>query len=133
MKNAKLTTAALITFFVVILLLLILVIKKENILQNGLDLFISSFVVTIGISAIYIYYKKNKEQRSGEPEDDEMTLMIKYKAGYKAYMASMYLWLLIFLFRDKFPNIETMVGGGILVSAALFFISKHIVKKEGNA
>ena len=133
MKNAKLTPATLISFFVVILSLLILVIVKENIIQKGIDLLILSFVVTTAIIALFFYIQKNSEQQSDQPEDDEMTLMIKYKAGYKAYMASMYLWLFIFLFRNKFPDIESMIGGGILLSAAIFFITKYLVKKELDA
>jgi hypothetical protein len=46
-----------------------------------------------------------------------MSTRIKYKAGYHAFMASMYIWLFIFLFKDLFPDVETMLGGGILLSA----------------
>ena len=77
--------------------------------------------------------KKDKEARDGFPSDDELSNIVKFKSGYYAYMSSMYMWLFIFLLRDKFPDVETMVGGGILLSALMAFISKIVVKKSLNA
>ena len=61
-----------------------------------------------------------------------MTTQIKYKSGYYAYLYSMYMWLFIFLLKDKFPDVETMLGGGILLSALIGFIVKIIVKRNLN-
>ncbi len=130
MKNSKFTPVTLISAVIVIVLLLIVVIEKGGILQKGVDFFIFYLAIIIGIVALYFALRKNKERQTGQPEDDEMSMMIKYKAGYKTYMASMYMWLFIFLLRDKFPDVETMIGGGILLSAVIFFIKKYTVKKE---
>ena len=34
--------------------------------------------------------------------------------------------------KDKFPDTETMPGGGILLSALILFIATYIVKQEFN-
>ena len=76
--------------------------------------------------------KRDKEEKEGLPAEDELSNLIKYKAGYLAYMTSMYMWLFIFIFKDKFPNVESMLGGGILLSALIFFITKVSVNKNIN-
>jgi len=40
------------------------------------------------------------------------------------------MWLFIFLFKDKFPDTETMLGGGILASAAMIFVIEYFVKQK---
>ena len=39
------------------------------------------------------------------------------------------MWLFIFMFKDLFSDVETMLGGGILVSATLSIIIKVYVTK----
>lgn len=98
----------------------------------GLELVIFIIIVVIGVIAFVFAMKKNKEIKEGFPKDDELSNMLKYKSGYYAFLASMYMWLFIFYFKDKFPDIETMLGGGILLSALIFYISKIIVKQKFN-
>ncbi|NOY50181.1 MAG: hypothetical protein GXO88_06450 [Chlorobi bacterium] len=74
--------------------------------------------------------KKEKDIEKGMAVEDELSNLIKYKSGYLAYMYSMYMWLVIFVLKDHFPNNESMIGGGILLSALIFGISKFIVKKN---
>lgn len=102
-----------------------------NILQ-GLSLVIIILIIGLAVIAFIAVLKKDKEERAGIPVEDEMTTRIKYKAGYYAYMASMYMWLFIFLLKDNFPDIETLLGGGILLSALIGFIAKVVVKRNYN-
>ena len=91
--------------------------------------------VLIGIVAlisIVVAIKKMKEEKEGQPLEDEFTTQIKYKAGFYAYIASMYMWLFIFLFRSIFPDVETLVGGGILLSGVIGFACKAIAKQQIN-
>ena len=62
--------------------------------------------------------------------EDEFTTKIKHKAGHHAYIATLYMWLFIFLFRDLFPDVETIVGGGILLSGVIGFVSKLMVRNS---
>ncbi len=92
--------------------------------------------VLIGVMAIIsiiIAARKMQEEKEGQPLEDEMTTRIKHKAGHDAYIATLYLWLFIFLFRGFFPDVETMVGGGILLTGLIGFISKTLVKRNFHA
>ena len=100
---------------------------------QGLNLLLIIFIVLIAIISLIIAYKKYKEVKEGQPAEDEMSKLLKYKAGYYAFLASMYLWLFIFLFREKFDDVELMLGGGILMSALISFIAKYLVKRGFNA
>ena len=107
-------------------------IEKGTDLFKGLDLYIFILIVALGTIAFINALKRDKEEKEGLPAEDEFSNLIKYKAGYLAYMSSMYMWLFIFIFKDKFPNVESMLGGGILLSALIFFITKIKVKKKFN-
>ena len=96
-----------------------IVLEKGTTLFKGLDLYIFILIVLIGIIAFVSALRKDKEEKQGLPVEDELSNLLKYKSGYYAYLASMYMWLFIFIFKDKFPDIETMLGGGILLSALI--------------
>ena len=109
-----------------------IIVEKGTNLFHGLNLLILILIILGGVVAFVTALKKDKEEKQGMPADDEFSLLLKYKAGYYAYMASLYMWLFIFLFKGYFPDIETMLGGGILLSALVGFISKYIVKQQFN-
>jgi len=109
------------------------IIEKGTNLFKGYDLIIFILIVVFGVIALVSAIKKDKDEKEGIPVEDELSNQIKYKAGYYAYMASMYMWLFIFLFKDKFPDLETLLGGGILLSALISFIARLVVKKQFNA
>ena len=128
-KNRKIL---LLTVFLTIIGVVLgyIIIKSGTKMFQGLNLLIFALIIIGGVIAFITAFKQNKEEKEGLTTDDELSTLIKYKSGYYAYMASLYMWLFIFLFKDKFPDIETMLGGGILLSALFSFISKIIVKKK---
>ncbi|MBK3519441.1 hypothetical protein [Carboxylicivirga marina] len=95
-------------------------------------LIIYCLILISALASIFIAIKKVKEEKEGQPLEDELSSRIKHKAGYLAYVASLYMWLFIFLFRGFFPDVETMVGGGVLLSGLIGYICKFIVKKQFN-
>jgi len=95
-------------------------------------LFIISLIIFLGIYAFTNAMVKALDEKKGFPADDERTKLLNYKSGYFAYLGSMYMWLFIFLFRSKFPDIEMMLGGGILLSALIGFITKFAVRTKFN-
>lgn len=101
-------------------------------LLKGLNLVIFLLIIVFGIIALIGAVRRENEAKNGFPAEDELSTQIKYKSGYYAYMGSMYLWLFIFLLKDSFPNNESMIGGGILLSALIFYISRIIVKHRLN-
>jgi len=101
-------------------------------LFKGLNLFIFILIILLAALAFYNSFKKDKEEKEGIPNEDELSTKIKYKSGYYAYHTSMYMWLFIFILKDKFPDIETMLGGGILLSALISVIAKYYIKQNFN-
>ena len=99
---------------------------------KGLDLLIFALIVIVGGIAVFLSHKRDKSIEAGFPAEDEMSLLLKYKAGYYAFLSSMYIWLFIFIFKDKFPDVESMLGGGILLSALNSFFIKFIIKRGLN-
>jgi hypothetical protein len=98
----------------------------------GLDLFIFILIILLAAIAFMKAIKRDREEKEGLPADDELSTLIKYKSGYYAYMASMYMWFFVFLLKDKFPDTETMLGGGILLSALISCMAKYVVKNKFN-
>ena len=122
-------------FIITIALILVLflgyfVAIKSSFLFSKLEIVI--FVFTILLAGIYFWnaFKKNKEELEGQPEEDEMSNMIKYKTGHQAYMASMYMWLFFFIFKNRFPTTESLIGGGIILSSLIYYVVKLKVKRE---
>ncbi len=136
-KNFKQMKKSRITLLIVSILILTIIIgfailgEGPN-LFKGLNLVITLLIIGLAVIAFIAALKKDKEEKAGIPVEDELTTKIKYKSGYYAYLASMYMWLFIFLFKDKFTDIETMLGGGILLSALIGFIAKVVVKRNYN-
>lgn len=103
---------------------------KTGYIPTGLDLFIFALIIVAGIYAFVTHFKQHKDVQSGFPAEDEMSTRIKYKAGYYAFLTSLYMWLFIFLFKDFFPDVETMLGGGILLSITLSIVIKTYLTRH---
>jgi peptidoglycan/LPS O-acetylase OafA/YrhL len=128
--NKKRTTLMITSILIMAAIWGFIIIERGTNLFQGFDLLVFSLIVIFGIIAFVNALKKDKDEKEGLPADDELSNQIKYKSGYYAYMASMYMWLFIFLLKDNFPDTETMLGGGILLSALIAFISKMVVKRN---
>jgi Ca2+/Na+ antiporter len=103
--------------------------KKPDLL-NGIDIIIFILIIAIGFMALLKTYKKDKDKREGFPADDELSNLIKYKSGYYSYLGSMGMWFIIFIFKDKFPDTETMLGVGMLMSALILLVIEYFVRKD---
>lgn len=101
--------------------------------QNFLIIAIAVGIVLLGmIKFIGQTLKKKKVLETGEPIDDEFTNLAKVYAGNQAFLYSMYLWLLIFIFNSSFTKHETMLGIGVLGSALIYGISLWYFKSTGE-
>jgi len=99
-------------------------------IPNGLDIFIFAMIMVGGVYAFIVHMKRYKDIEQGFPPEDERSTLIKYKAGYYAFSISMYIWLFIFLFKRYFPDVETMLGGGILLSAVVAMSIRHYLERH---
>ena len=108
--------------------------KAENSLGQkptfGLDVFIFAMIMIAGIYAFVVQMRCFKDLKSGFPPEDELSTQIKYKAGYYAFITSMYVWLAIFLFQRHFADVETMLGCGILLSAVVSIAIKTYLARN---
>ena len=123
-RKALIVSSILITLT---LLGFIMVVRGTELL-GGIELFILILIVVLGVVVFVNALKRDRDIKAGLPVDDELSTRIKYKAGYYAYLTSMYMWLFIFLLKDNFPDVETMLGGGILLSGTISVIIKYMVK-----
>jgi hypothetical protein len=88
--------------------------------------------ITGGITFIRQIIKKKRNLETGEPAEDEFSILASVYAGNQAFLYSLYLWLLIFVFNDSFTKNETMLGIGILGSALIYGISLWYFKTSGD-
>jgi hypothetical protein len=132
MKNYK-KTIALVILLIALLVLGVLLLNRDGFPLTLLDMSIIAVVVILGGIAAYQAFKKDRDLKLGIPVDDELSDQIKYKAGYYAFVSSMYMWLFIFLLKDLFPDVESMIGGGILLSALISVVIKFVIKKNIHA
>ena len=103
---------------------------RTGYVPSGLQLLIIVLIIIAAIYAFVMHWKQHKDVQSGFPAEDEMSTHIKYKAGYYAFLASLYMWLFIFMFKDFFSDVETMLGGGILVSATISIVIKTYLTRH---
>ena len=93
---------------------------------------IALLIVIVGvITFIRQIINRKRVLETGEPAEDEFTKLVSVYAGNQAFLYSMYLWLLIFIFNSSFPKNETMLGIGILGSALIYGISLWYFKSIG--
>lgn len=83
---------------------------------------VSVLILVVGF-ALFIGFKKMTSARRGEPVEDEMSKKVMRKTSSYSYYISLYLWLAIMYFSDKF-NYEThvFIGAGILGMALVFTV-----------
>lgn len=129
MRNSRIALVVTIGILIMMALGYVVASGKMEIFK-GPELIIFILVVVLGLFALAGALKKNKEENQGMTTEDELSTKVKYKAGYFAFLGSMYMWLFIFLAKDKFPDNETMIGGGVLLSALIFYITKAVVKRN---
>ena len=105
-------------------------IKFEPLLDVKITAIILLMVFALVIP-LYRSFKQARDVKRNIPVEDEMTRLLEIHAGAYAFRYSIWLWFMIFIFRDKFPDTEEMLGIGILGSAALYGLSWLYLKKTG--
>ncbi len=92
-------------------------------------------IITI-VLGIFVFIRniiaKKRNLEAGAPPEDEFTKLAKVYAGSQAFIYSMYLWFLIFIFRSSLPDPEEMLGVGIMGSALIYGICLWYYKSRGG-
>ena len=94
-------------------------------------LFLLALIIIAFVYTLQSLKRKGKK-KNGDPIDDELSILIKYKIGYYSFLASSFLWYLLFVLKDDFPDTETILGGGILLSTLIVIVTNIIVKRFSN-
>lgn len=128
--NQTKSVLLLVTLLISTVVAGIVVLFKSGYTPTGFHLVILTLIVISAIYAFVTHFRRHRDHEKGIPVDDEMSTRIKYKAGHHAFVASLYMWLFIFLFKDLFPDVETMLGGGILLSAVISIVIKAYLTRH---
>ena len=94
----------------------------------------ASFTVLILVVgfALFIGFRKLSSVKRGEPVEDELSKKVMRKTASLSYYISLYLWLIIMYFSDKFNyETHTIIGGGILGMAIIFTVSWLVFNFRG--
>jgi len=101
--------------------------------QSGLSIIIALLIILVSVVAVVLQIvNKRRDLEAGTPAEDEFTRLAKVYAGSLAFIYSMYLWLLIFVFNSAFTKPETMLGIGILGSALIYGLWLFYFKTTGE-
>jgi len=124
----------LVTAYLLILSIVFGLKYLEN--QTGFFKSINPLFLLALIIIAFVYtlqsLKRKGKKKNGIPVDDEFSLLIKYKIGYYSFLASSFLWYLLFVLKDDFPDTETILGGGILLSTLIVIVTSIIIKRFSN-
>lgn len=124
----------LIASYLIILSLVTVLRSFEN--QTGFFKSIDPLLLLLIVVIAFIYtiqsLKSKNKKKNGIPVDDEFSILIKYKIGYYSYLASAFLWYVLFVFKDHFHDTETILGGGILLSSLIVIVTRIIIKRFPN-
>ena len=82
--------------------------------------------------AVFLGFKRLSSARKGEPAEDELSKKIMQRTASLSYYISLYLWLIIMYFSDKFDyETHTVIGAGILGMAITFAVCWLIFNFRG--
>ena len=87
------------------------------------DLLGSGIIILVVAFAVFVGYKKLTSVKRGEPAEDELSKKVMQKTASLSYYISLYLWLAIMYFSDRFNyETHTVIGAGVLGMAVTFAI-----------
>jgi peptidoglycan/LPS O-acetylase OafA/YrhL len=80
-------------------------------------------IILVVAFAAFIGYKRLSSVKRGEPPEDELSKKVMQKTSSLSYYISLYLWLAIMYFSEKFNyETHTIIGGGIMGMAVVFAV-----------
>jgi len=104
--------------------------RRAGIVPGFLEIFIFVLILIGAVYSFVVEMKKRKDIESGFPVEDEFSERIKYRAGYYSFMASIYIWLTLFLLKELFTDYDTLFGLGILLPAVIFMVLRSYLARN---
>jgi len=88
-------------------------------------------IMVVGF-ALFFGYKRLTSAKRGEPVEDELSKKVMQRTAALSYYISIYLWLALGYFSDRFKmEIHTVIGIGIIGMAVSFAICWVIINFRG--
>lgn len=103
---------------------------RAGYIPAGLELFIFLLIMLAGVYFFIVQMKKHKDINQGLPTDDELSEQIKYRSGYLAFTASLFVWLALFLLKEWITDYDTLFGLGVLLPAAIFMVIRSYLSRN---
>lgn len=89
-------------------------------------------IVLVVAFAVFVGYKRLISAKRGEPAEDELSKKVMQKTASLSYYISLYLWLAIMYFSDKFNyETHTFIAAGILGMAITFAVCWLVLNFRG--
>ncbi len=95
---------------------------------------IASFgiIILVVVFAVFFGVKRLTSAKRGEPPEDELSKKVMRKTSSLSYYISLYLWLAIMYFSDRFNyETHTIIGIGILGMAVVFAVCWLVINFTG--
>jgi purine-cytosine permease-like protein len=119
-EKTRLIIGAVVILAVVSTLALYLTSNKSIDLLELVGIVIVPLLLVFG--AAYILWRKAESMKSGLPMEDEFSKKVSYRAGYYAYMVSIYVAL-----AGMFFELEGhLVGAAVILIPAVVFMGSHV-------
>ena len=96
--------------------------QRAGIVPGGLEIFIFVLILIGAVYSFVVEMKKHKDTENGLPAEDELSEQVKYRAGYYSFMSSIYVWLSLFLLKERFTDYDTLFGLGIMLPLVIFMV-----------
>lgn len=89
-----------------------------------MDYVVYGGVGLIVLFSVVIAVKRLQDEKKGLTVDDELSQKIKMKAAANAYLASIYMWTMLFIFTiDSSVSRENLLGFGIIGMGIVYIAS----------
>lgn len=126
-EKMRLVIGAVVLLAVAGTLALYLISDKSIDLMELVGIVIVPTLLVFG--AAYLFLKKARSMKSGLPMEDEFSKKVSYRAGYYAYMVSIYVALAV-----MYLELPVNVAGAIviLVPAVVFMGSYIYLERKGD-
>jgi len=95
---------------------------------------IASFgiIILVVVFAVFFGVKRLTSAKRGEPPEDELSKKVMRKTSSLSYYISLFLWLAIMYFSDRFNyETHTIIGIGILGMAVVFAVCWLVINFIG--
>jgi hypothetical protein len=134
------TTMVVVGFIVVALVLATLVLYVTN--MGGINLSEYSTIlvlIVLVIGATWVLVDRMRSMKAGLPAKDEMTVKLSHKAGYYAYLASIYIALAFMWYSNSLEESGGVgldggqTGGGIILLSAIVFMGSYFYLSHKGA